>query len=253
MTSNQIALTGLATRIEAEHQAAYGNARIALEHAAECGRLLIEAKAQASHGEWLPWLNANTTVSARQSQKYMRLANNWEQIEAKCEPDSHLTLTEAVTLLATPKEIESADIPEEEHPNAWDVSGPLTDHDFEKHSDFPYWLQWKLSHLAELPKSVRVALSLADDYAVSALALCPPPDIEIALKRIAAVAKGEVPLPLATNTTDALQAWTAMELTAQRILVALFDEVRARKNLSDERGYQRAESAHEKLVKVLSS
>ena len=55
------------------------------------------------HGEWLPWLAANTTVSARQSQKYMWLAKGCAEIEVKCDPSSHLTLTSAVTLLAEPK------------------------------------------------------------------------------------------------------------------------------------------------------
>ena len=55
------------------------------------------------HGEWLPWLAANTTVSARQSQKYMWLARGCAEIEVKCDPSSHLTLTSAVTLLAEPK------------------------------------------------------------------------------------------------------------------------------------------------------
>jgi hypothetical protein len=70
--SAQLALPELAQAIDREHQAAIGAARTALEHAAECGRLLLEAKASVPHGDWLPWLEANTSVSARQSQRYMR-------------------------------------------------------------------------------------------------------------------------------------------------------------------------------------
>ena len=106
-------LPALAAEIEAAHQAAYGAARTALEHAAECGRLLLEAKAAVGHGGWLPWLEANTSVSARQSQKYMRLAANWSEIEGKCGRSSHLTLTAAVALLAEPKG-EPRDEPDEE-------------------------------------------------------------------------------------------------------------------------------------------
>ena len=73
-------LSLLAAAINAEHRAAFGAAEKALEHAAECGRRLIEAKSLLPHGEWLPWLEANTEVVPRQSQKYMRLANNWEEI-----------------------------------------------------------------------------------------------------------------------------------------------------------------------------
>ena len=97
-------LAALAVEIEATHEAVQGAFRTTLERAAECGRLLIEAKALVGHGNWLPWLEQNTTVGARQSQKYMRLAKGWPEIEANASPDSHLTLTDAVALLAEPKD-----------------------------------------------------------------------------------------------------------------------------------------------------
>ena len=97
-------LAALAVGIEAAHEAVQGAFRTTLERAAECGRLLIEAKALVGHGGWLPWLEQNTTVGARQSQKYMRLAKGWPEIEANASPDSHLTLTDAVALLAEPKD-----------------------------------------------------------------------------------------------------------------------------------------------------
>ena len=71
-------LAFLAAEINAEYRAAHGAAEKALHHAAECGRRLIEAKALVPHGEWLAWLEANTEVVPRQSQKYMRLAEGWE-------------------------------------------------------------------------------------------------------------------------------------------------------------------------------
>ena len=67
MTGVVVNTTGLAAKINAAHQEAYGNARKAydkareaFESAAECGRLLIEAKKLVGHGQWLPWLEANT-------------------------------------------------------------------------------------------------------------------------------------------------------------------------------------------------
>jgi Protein of unknown function (DUF3102) len=104
------ALLDLAQAIEREHQAAYSAARTALEHARRCGELLIQAKAAVPHGAWLPWLQENTTVGARQCQKYMRLARGWPEIEAKSDPGSHLTLTGALTALASPEhdEIETS-------------------------------------------------------------------------------------------------------------------------------------------------
>ena len=53
----------LAQRIEAEHQAAIGAARTAIEHAVECGKLLLEAKAQIGHGGWLPWVEAHLSFA----------------------------------------------------------------------------------------------------------------------------------------------------------------------------------------------
>jgi hypothetical protein len=93
----------LAAEINAEHRAAHGAAEKALEHAAECGRRLIEAKALLPHGAWLPWLEANTEVVARQSQKYMRLAEGWEEIEKRTE-SSHLSINGALEAIADRKE-----------------------------------------------------------------------------------------------------------------------------------------------------
>ena len=40
----------------------------------ECGVMLIEAKAQATHGQWLPWIKENLTMSEDTAQLYMRFA-----------------------------------------------------------------------------------------------------------------------------------------------------------------------------------
>ena len=95
-------LVDLAARIKVEHEAAFGHARQALQHAAECGRLLIEAKSQVEHGQWLSWIETNTGVGARQCQKYMRLAEGWAEIGSKSELDSHLSIEGALGLLAAP-------------------------------------------------------------------------------------------------------------------------------------------------------
>ena len=67
-------LTQLAQRITETHDAAMSAAKTAVERAIECGRLMIEAKAKVPHGEWLPWLTANTGVSHRTAQRFMRAA-----------------------------------------------------------------------------------------------------------------------------------------------------------------------------------
>jgi hypothetical protein len=92
----------LVAKINSAHRQAFGNAKKAMEYAAECGRLLLEAKELVEHGEWLPWLEANTEVGERQSQRYMRLAQNWESIEGKNDGASYLDIEAALKLIAKP-------------------------------------------------------------------------------------------------------------------------------------------------------
>jgi hypothetical protein len=101
-------LEALAERINAEHEQ-FGNAlRAGLHHALEAGRLLLEAKAGLPHGAWLPWLRDNCKVPERTAQLYMRLAR---ELPARLGGDesarlADLSITEAVDLLARPREPE---------------------------------------------------------------------------------------------------------------------------------------------------
>jgi hypothetical protein len=72
----------LAAKIKSLHQAACHAAGTAIDSALQCGALLIEAKDKVKHGEWPPWLEENTTISARQAQKYMRLAEHKREVKA---------------------------------------------------------------------------------------------------------------------------------------------------------------------------
>ena len=67
-------LPELAARIRSEHEAVGRSARNALDHASACGQMLIEAKDQLEHGEWLPWLKAHCEIPPRTASHYMRLA-----------------------------------------------------------------------------------------------------------------------------------------------------------------------------------
>jgi Protein of unknown function (DUF3102) len=49
-------LTDLAASIRAVHEACSVATKRGLHHAVAAGKLLIEAKAQLKHGQWLPWL-----------------------------------------------------------------------------------------------------------------------------------------------------------------------------------------------------
>jgi len=46
--------------------------------AIEVGRRLIEAKAQLNHGEWQTWLKDKVDFSEASAQRFMRLANEWQ-------------------------------------------------------------------------------------------------------------------------------------------------------------------------------
>src|SRR3990170_4494243 len=73
-------LDELAEEIKSEHLAVMRDARSAVDHALHCGRLLLEAKSQLPHGEWLPWLRQHCSVRERQASSYIRIAANWDRI-----------------------------------------------------------------------------------------------------------------------------------------------------------------------------
>jgi hypothetical protein len=67
-------LTDLAYRIKAEHEAAASALDRGAQHARNAGDLLIEAKAQLEHGQWLPWLVEHCEIPEKTAQRYMRMA-----------------------------------------------------------------------------------------------------------------------------------------------------------------------------------
>jgi hypothetical protein len=95
-------LTDLAARIRGYHEATVAALGKSLEYGMAAGDLLIEAKAQLKHGEWLPWLEANCGLSERSAQVYMRLARNREKVKSAVAADLDLTIDAALQLLANP-------------------------------------------------------------------------------------------------------------------------------------------------------
>ncbi|AIA31465.1 DUF3102 domain-containing protein [Leptospirillum ferriphilum] len=90
----------LAEGIRHHHEQAVFHAKTALSHAFEAGRLLMEAKEQIPHGEWIPFLK-KTGIGERQSQRYMRLYRHKDAL-SKATRVSDLSLREAESLLKTP-------------------------------------------------------------------------------------------------------------------------------------------------------
>ena len=67
-------LADLAARICSEHEACTSAQQRGLEHAVAAGKLLIEAKGQVPHGQWLMWLRDNVQIPERTAQRYMAVA-----------------------------------------------------------------------------------------------------------------------------------------------------------------------------------
>lgn len=96
-------LDTLAAEINAHHRAFVEALRTAFERAILAGNLLIEAKAQVPHGEWLPWLRANFEGHTRTAQGYMQLACHYSLDDLKCETISHFGIRDALDAIAAPR------------------------------------------------------------------------------------------------------------------------------------------------------
>jgi hypothetical protein len=80
-------------------------ARNALEHARQAGALLLEAKEDVGHGNFLKWLDDHVPLRKRTVERYMRVAQKWDEIVAKSNASSvtHLSMVEALELISTPR------------------------------------------------------------------------------------------------------------------------------------------------------
>jgi len=110
-------LPELAARIRAEHTAVAAALKDSLRHAITAGELLIAAKAQMPHGQWLSWLREHCAISERTEQFYMRVAKNRAEIEAEISEDAaDVTLalsSDARRLFRFVKELGALDDPDE--------------------------------------------------------------------------------------------------------------------------------------------
>lgn len=71
-------------QINLEHQLANSKAAEAVQHATNCGLMLLQVKANLYHGAWLPWLNGaiesgRLVVKRSQANSSMRLAANYQR------------------------------------------------------------------------------------------------------------------------------------------------------------------------------
>ena len=112
----------LAEKANREHSQAQRAAGQAVEHAVEAGGLLLKAKEEVGHGNFMKWVEENFEGSERVSRKYMRLATAADQ--NRIDPEEVASLAEAERLLRdqdaqqTPGEYEP-EVPGEEY-DFWD-------------------------------------------------------------------------------------------------------------------------------------
>lgn len=97
--SDELTSQDLAAEINAEHQQCVESMQATLLHARRCGDLLIEAKKQVAHGDWLAWVRDNCDFSERTAQAYMRISQRWLELE-KTQRAADLSMREALLLLA---------------------------------------------------------------------------------------------------------------------------------------------------------
>jgi hypothetical protein len=95
-------LSEIAAELNAADALSVGAFRSGLQHAYRAGQLLFEVKDRLAHGEYLPWLAANTTISRRTASNYMLLAANEHRI-AHLDVDG---IHDALRLLRSPLDVD---------------------------------------------------------------------------------------------------------------------------------------------------
>jgi hypothetical protein len=96
-------LTDLATQINEAHEQCVEAYKSSLYFARTAGALLIEAKSQLQHGQWLPWLRENTSVAERTAQAYMQVSRDWAVLEESA-AIADLSFRDALKLLSQGEE-----------------------------------------------------------------------------------------------------------------------------------------------------
>lgn len=89
----------LAERINALHHEVVEYETQAVLKARAAGELLLEAKSNVKHGEWLNWLAEHANFSQKTAWQYMRIAECWEQLEPLYTRGYNLTIRKALKLV----------------------------------------------------------------------------------------------------------------------------------------------------------
>jgi hypothetical protein len=247
-------LTDLAARIRGEHEACISALQRGLAHAIAAGKLLLEAKEQIPHGQWLPWLREHAQIPERTAQRYMKVAP-WA---AEIKSDKMADLTgNVVELLAPPRPPDQAETWEEL--SAWAqqlLDGPFTDSDCERDDEHRDWLRTKLMHQAQLPAFAAWCFDVAEFTADGrpALRLCPWDDLVEAAKALAPIADGKRALKINCRDFGAMSfAITVVQTTAMWLLGNLLSEMDYREKINDDRYEREFEHIHQHVMAQIES
>jgi len=108
ITKNNLA--ELARKIKAEHKAVLAGVRATLQHARNCGLLLIQAKREAAHGTWYDWVEVCCGFSERPATDYMRVAEHWKLLSDR-QHAADLSIRGALKMLSEKKKAETTPAP----------------------------------------------------------------------------------------------------------------------------------------------
>jgi Protein of unknown function (DUF3102) len=256
-------LADLAARIRAEHESALLSMQRGLKPAIAAGHLLIEAKAQLHHGQWLPWLaKICPSLPERTAQRYMLFARHAPELEAKSATVADLTMSGALELLAPP----AAGPPDLYY---WDsisewaqrhLDAPFNTFDFPDDDLNLDWIQTKLRHQIGLPWAVDWCFSVSDatEDGRPPLRVCPWDDLVRAAKALA---------PLVSDHTEPKQALkfdfadmrsmqaaiAVVHLDAMWMLGGVLKEMEYRDTISDERYEREWEETHSAVMAQLDA
>lgn len=253
-----VALPDLAVQINAEHAAAMEHARSAVQRARHAGELLLQAKEQCAHGEWLPWLRSHCPdISERTVQSYMRLARHCLDNPEQANEIESFTLRNALAQLAAPTEKRNtvADLPDSGAETVFSdgesllneifggdieafathlLERPFCDYDVQVTPRWVQWFQAKLLHKLKLPALASFALSV-DSGSIPILRVVPADELSDALKKLVPIATGKGSLPsMAGSIKAAGNIMHGMQVIAARLCGEVLIECEHRDGIDDE-------------------
>ena len=245
-TSNR--LTDLSARIRQAQDRAKVASVEAVEQSIEAGQLLIEAKAECRHGDWLPFLEM-TGVSERQAQRLMKLARSG------LKPDAVSDLGGVTAALASLAEKKVAEPDDDIWRWAEDrTNGPLSVSDLEMGWR---WFAAKLMRLAGVDMLTVFAITVGDEFCLPTERLLADDDIKSSFSLMAEVANGEREIPFeASARISEMRTLSTWANLMPQILAARFYVEAQRRSKIDYANYDHErefDKIHKRLMAKLNA